>query len=301
MSPALRVFTITACFLIVSAGVAIDFAIRELSPRGAIKSNPSGAPNAPNHAGKPFSGNSIHSKPAVPSTDAMSVSIPSVKAKPAPSAEPVPDPEPSAQAPPLEPITILFFHGGGWNRGAPEEMEPLAKRYRAWGYRVLTVPYRNSGDNIVQQLTYSKKVAGSISGTVLAYGVSAGGTIAATLAAIGAVEGAVVVVAPTDLPTWTASTPYYSSEQHWRDLGMSQSDLKIASPLRWLGAHPAPQYLQYMADDPVVPLEQGNQYFSAAKAKQPDTSLTVMNGKGHAYPAEYAVGAAQWISDRWKP
>lgn len=265
--------------------------------------------NQPSHQRQLNSQNSDHhtKHPLAHTVTAMSVSLPATNSETRAlegSAPVTPSVLPVVTG---KPVTILFFYGGGWNAGRAADIRPLANRFIAMGYRGLAVPYRETvGDNIIRQVAYARKVVSDVrtqypGGAVLAYGVSAGGTIAADLAAAGEVDGAVVVIAPTDLPNWHAGSPYYSTPKHWSDLGMTATDLVLASPMHLLGRKTAPEYLQYAEHDPIVPLDQGQRYFVAAKVVQSDTTQTVMQTGGHEYPATYALWAAKWIHDRWPP
>jgi len=130
-------------------------------------------------------------------------------------------------------VSILFVHGGAWAGGSPAELEPLAVKYRGLGYNAISIEYRDGNNNILHQID---NVQAQVSkyrarGPVVLYGVSAGGTLAAALAAAGKVDGAVVVGAPTDLPTWS-SNPYrgFFARKVLEALGMTPAEVRDACP-----------------------------------------------------------------------
>jgi dipeptidyl aminopeptidase/acylaminoacyl peptidase len=136
-------------------------------------------------------------------------------------------------------------------------------------------------------------------GPVVAYGMSAGATLAAALAATGEVDGAVVAGGPTNLLNWICVSPYLTTARFWRDVGMDRNARRLASPVFRLNGHQSPQLLQYGDIDPLVPIDQGLQYFEAAVKGQPDTSFQLMPISPHTYPAAYRVKAREWIQARW--
>lgn len=202
--------------------------------------------------------------------------------------------------------TVLFLHGGAWVGGTPAELEPLAAKYRTLGYNAISVNYRDGDNNILHLID---NVQAEVSkhqdkGPVVLYGVSAGGTLAAALAANGKVDGAVVIGAPTDLPTWSAN-PYQGSlaRKVLNALGMTPAQVREASPIGRLSGRPAPQLLQYGDSDEFVPPQQGATYARAARKLQADIKFETMGGVDHtaalAYTPAYAGHAQAWIQQRW--
>ena len=51
--------------------------------------------------------------------------------------------------------------------------------------------------------------------------------------------------------------------------------------------------------DPIVPIDQGLNYFRAARKGQVDTKYTLMPISPHMYRQPYATAARQWIQQRW--
>ncbi len=201
-------------------------------------------------------------------------------------------------------VTVLVLHGGGFVGGTPASVEPIAKELRGAGYNAIAVPYRdeNPNGNVLGEIAtvrrYVKDAEGY--GPVIAYGVSAGGTLAAALAARGEIAGAVVAGGPTNLLTWICVVPPVTvTPAYWNGLGMSIGDRRAASPYFRLDGHQSPQLLLYGDIDPIVPIDQGLNYFRAALKGQPDTTYTLMPVSPHAFRQPYRTEARQWIQQRW--
>jgi acetyl esterase/lipase len=199
-------------------------------------------------------------------------------------------------------ITILLLHGGGFNGGDPSTVAPIATDLHDAGYNVVAPAYRddNPTGNILGEIATVRAIAqdAAKNGPVIAYGVSAGGTLAAALAARGEVAGAVVAGGPTNLLTWFGLSPL-PLPGYWASLGMSTADRREASPYYLLDGHQSPELLLYGDIDPIVPIDQGINYFRAALKGQPDTKFTLMAASPHAFWQSYRVEAKQWIQARW--
>lgn len=201
-------------------------------------------------------------------------------------------------------VTVLVLHGGGFVGGTPASVEPIAKELRGAGYNAIAVPYRdeNPTGNVLGEIATVRRYAQDAEGygPVIAYGVSAGGTLAAALAARGEVAGAVVAGGPTNLLTWISVVPPVTViPSFWKGLGMSVADRRAASPYFRLNGHQSPQLLLYGDIDPIVPIDQGVNYFRAAHKGQVDTKYTLMPISPHAFRQPYATEARQWIQQRW--
>jgi acetyl esterase/lipase len=201
-------------------------------------------------------------------------------------------------------VTVLVLHGGGFDRGSPTTVEPIATDLRAAGYRTIVVPYldENPSGNVLGEIATVKRYADNakLRGPVIAYGISAGGTLAGALAARGEVDGAVVASGPTNLLTLLNVSADPTGAQKWRALGMSRADRRTASPYYRLDGRQSPQLLLYGDVDLLVPLEQGINYYRAAAKGQRDTSFRIMTLTPHTIPPlRYRVQARQWIQARW--
>lgn len=199
-------------------------------------------------------------------------------------------------------VTVLVLHGGGFNGGEPKSVEPIARDLRAAGYNAIAVPYRdeNPTGNVLGEIATVRRYAQQAAprGPVITYGVSAGGTLAAALAASGEVAGAVVAGAPTNLLTWISVTPL-TIPSYWQNLGMSAADRRAASPYYRLSSRSSPQLLLYGDIDPIVTIDQGVNYYRAARRSQPDTTYTLMPLSPHAFREPYRAAAREWIKQRW--
>jgi acetyl esterase/lipase len=199
-------------------------------------------------------------------------------------------------------VTILVLHGGGFNGGHPGSVEPIARDLRAAGYNAIAVPYRdeNPTGNVLGEIATVRRYAQQAAshGPVVTYGVSAGGTLAAALAATGEVAGAVVAGGPTNLLTWTTVSPL-TIPSYWQNLGMSVADRRAASPYFRLTGRQSPQLLLYGDIDPIVTIDQGVNYYRAARKGQADTMYTLMNLAPHTFPQPYRAEARAWIQRHW--
>jgi acetyl esterase/lipase len=199
-------------------------------------------------------------------------------------------------------VTVLVLHGGGFIGGTPSSVEPLVTDLRAAGYDAIAVDYRwgNPTSNVLGEIAtvHRHAQAAAARGPVIAYGVSAGGTLAAALAARGEVDGAVVAGAPTNLLTWIGLAPV-PTQLFWQRMGMDRNARREASPYYRVNGRQTPQLLLYGDIDPIVPIEQGLNYYRVASMGQPDTTFTLMGVSPHAYWNSYRVVAKQWIQARW--
>lgn len=200
--------------------------------------------------------------------------------------------------------TILLLHGGGFVGGTTAEVEPIAANLRGVGYHVVVVDYlkENPNGNILGEIATVRRAADAAraQGPVVAYGVSAGATLAAALAARGDVAGAVVAGGPTNLLTWFCLSPM-TTPGYWNGLGMSPADRRQASPYFRLDGHQSPQLLLYGDIDPLVTVDQGLNYYRAAKQGQPDTTFQLMPLAPHTYREPFPSHARAWIQQRWPP
>ena len=199
-------------------------------------------------------------------------------------------------------VTVLVLHGGGFIGGGPGSVEPLAADLRAAGYDAVAVDYRseNPTGNVLGEIATVRRrvMEAEVRGPVIAYGVSAGGTLAAALAARGEVAGAVVAGAPTNLLNWIgiAAPP---TQLFWQRMGMDRNARIQASPYYRLNGDASPQLLLYGDVDLIVPIDQGMNYYRAARKVQTDTTFTLMTISPHAYWNSYRTLARQWIEARW--
>ncbi|MEY2513186.1 MAG: acetyl esterase [bacterium] len=199
-------------------------------------------------------------------------------------------------------VTVLVLHGGGFIGGYPGSVEPIAADLRAAGYDAIAVDYRSenpSGNVLGEIATVRRRVMeAEVRGPVVAYGVSAGGTLAAALAARGEVAGAVVAGGPTNLLNWIGIAPQ-PTQLFWQRMGMDRSERIQASPYYRLDGDQSPQLLLYGDVDPIVPIDQGLNYYRAARRGQVDTTFTLMTISPHAFWNSYRSLARQWIEARW--
>jgi acetyl esterase/lipase len=199
-------------------------------------------------------------------------------------------------------VTVLVLHGGGFIGGYPGSVEPLAQDLRAAGYEAIAVDYRseNPNGNVLGEIATVRRLVmeAETRGPVVAYGVSAGGTLAAALAARGEVAGAVVAGGPTNLLNWIGIAPQ-PTQLFWQHMGMDRNERIQASPYYRLNGDQSPQLLLYGDIDPIVPVDQGLNYYRAAHKGQADTTFTLMTVSPHAYWNSYRLQARRWIEARW--
>ncbi|WP_158539589.1 alpha/beta hydrolase [Meiothermus sp. QL-1] len=202
---------------------------------------------------------------------------------------------------------VVWIHGGGWysgdkRRGWPH-LVPLAQA----GFFTATVAYRLSREAQFPAQIHDVKCAirylraqahryGLNPERIGVWGGSAGGHLAALLGVSGGVEGlegaggwkgyssrvqAVVVwFAPTDL---TSVDPRRRSVQLLLG-GPVHERLELArqaSPLYYVTPDDPPFLIQHGAEDPVVPLEQGQKLYQKLKLQGVEARLEVFPGMGH--------------------
>lgn len=193
---------------------------------------------------------------------------------------------------PQGPLVILL-HGGGWQSGSPNSLQPWVDDFQANGIRAKSIGYPFG--SVIGAIRHVRaEVAKERCGPVIAYGISAGGTIAAFLAAEGSVAGGINVVGPTDFTRWIGPV----ATDVGRKTGLTSYAAKRESSPYWNLSKPAPQLIQCGIADPLVTYEQCLRYHQGARQKQPDTTLQNLLGHGQqATTGRYQARA--WIAARW--
>ena len=190
-------------------------------------------------------------------------------------------------------VTVLLLHGGGWQGGGPENMQPWADDFARHGMRAIAISYPLR--DVLGAIEHVRRVAAQQPGPVVLYGISAGGTIAAALAAQGAVAGAINLVGPTDLTRWASP----AGLRIMRQLGLdTYAERRAASPYWMLAGRQTPTLTQCGLADPFVEWTQCQRWAAAAFKGQSDTRLHSLIG-GHSQSSRDRAIAREWIRARF--
>ncbi len=207
---------------------------------------------------------------------------------------------------------IVWIHGGGWQKGAKENVGPAAG-FAARGFAVASVGYRLSGEavfpaqiedckNAVRWLRANAARYGMDGRRVAAWGSSAGGHLAALLGTSGGVaaletggepvrvQAVVDYYGPADFrPQTLSGRAGDSGGPVARLLGGPVADrteqAALASPLTHISGDDPQFFIVHGDQDRVVPLIQSTRLMEALSAAGVRAELRVLPGAGHGGPA----------------
>ena len=208
-----------------------------------------------------------------------------------------------------EPVPLLvYFHGGGWARGAPPETWTGFRRYINAGFSVATVEYRLSGEARAPAAVQDARCAlqwlgdnaakfGVDPSRIVVMGTSAGGHIALMAGLLGD-ENAVDVPACANPPGVAAILDFYgptdltvlksrSGQRHPTVVAFTgegeegERVEQLVSPISYVAADSPPVFIVHGTSDPVVPIDQS--YTLAARLKKAGVPhrLSVVSGGEH--------------------
>lgn len=195
---------------------------------------------------------------------------------------------------------IVFFFGGGWNSGSPNQFENQARHFAKRGMIAITADYRVKSRHGVQVVECVKDAKAAIAwvrenakrlgidvNRIAASGGSAGGHLAAatgTLSGFGSDErpNAMILFNPacTLAPTADWQPRSVSGELSAERLGV---EAQMISPAHHIGAHTAPTLILHGKADTTVPYASVVAFESEMKKADRPCKLVGYEGAGHGF------------------
>ncbi len=199
-----------------------------------------------------------------------------------PAPEPLRAPAPAMTSSPAKVSgTMLMLHGGGWTGPGPRSQAKLmttpGDALTARGWRVVSVDYRAGADSLADVLTAAGAEAAQATGGLLCiYGESAGAQLALVAAArLPAVDCVVAVGPPADFETYIAEVRAsndqqrkYVADQIEAVWGATPELRAPYDPIRLIPSIGADVLLLREADDPLIPVEQVENFVAARPTSQ---------------------------------
>jgi acetyl esterase len=195
---------------------------------------------------------------------------------------------------------IVFFFGGGWNSGSPDQFERQARHFAKRGMIAITADYRvksRQGVQVVEcvkdakaVIAWVRKHAGRLGidpDRIAASGGSAGGHLAAstgTISGFGSDErpNAMILFNPacTLVPIEGWSPPERKAELSAARLGV---EAQAISPAHHIGPHTPPTLILHGKSDTTVPYESAVAFESVMKKAGRPCKLVGYEGAGHGF------------------
>ena len=196
--------------------------------------------------------------------------------------------------------TAILILGGGFLEPGWADMH-ICRDLARHGFRTvnLVYPLHDLPGAVHLARSRARRAQQGTRRPVFAVGLSVGGTLAELLAVRGEVDAAVAVAAPSDLLHWapggdaTVALERPDAAAYWRDVGASRAERRAASPLRHVGAHPAPLLLFHSRTDEVVPFAQS----LALRRRVATSRLRLLRGR-HLESQAWRRPAFAWLARR---
>lgn len=195
---------------------------------------------------------------------------------------------------------IVFFFGGGWNSGSPEQFEGQARHFAKRGMIAITADYRVKSRQDVQVVECVKDAKAAIAWVrenaqrlgidpdkIAASGGSAGGHLAActgTISGNGSDErpNAMILFNPvcTLAPIGSWNPPEAKSRLSVERLGV---EAQVISPAHHIGAHTPPTLILHGKKDTTVPYASVVAFESEMKKAGRSCKLVGYDDAGHGF------------------
>ena len=203
--------------------------------------------------------------------------------------------DPTTQKP-----AIVFFFGGGWNSGSPEQFESQARHFAQRGMIAITADYRVKSRQGVQVVECVKDAKAAIAWVrenaqrlgidpdkIAASGGSAGGHLAAstgTISGIGSDErpNAMILFNPA-----CTLAPIAGWQPPGAKAGLSAErfgvEAQVISPAHHIGPHTPPTLILHGKKDTTVPYASVVAFESVMKKAERPCKLVGYDGAGHGF------------------
>ena len=177
--------------------------------------------------------------------------------------------------------TMIMLHGGGWTGPGPTSQKRLmtmpGETFLAHGWRIVSVDYRAGADSLTDVLDAAGAEATQATGGLLCvYGESAGAQLALVVAArLSAVDCVIAVGPPTDFETYLGEVGASNdperkavADQIEAVWGATPEDRAPEDAIKLVSSIGADVLLMREADDPLIPIEQIENFVAARPTTQ---------------------------------
>lgn len=195
--------------------------------------------------------------------------------------------------------TIVFFFGGGWNSGSPEQFESQARHFAKRGMIAITADYRVKSRHGVQVVECVKDAKAAIAWTrenaqrlgidpnkVAAAGGSAGGHLAAstgTISGFGSDERPNAMVLFNPACTLAPIAGWQSEGKASLSVERLGVEAQVISPAHHIGPHTPPTLILHGTKDTTVPYGSVVAFESVMKKAGRPCKLVGYEGAGHGF------------------
>jgi acetyl esterase len=198
---------------------------------------------------------------------------------------------------------LLFFHGGGWSEGQPENGYPLCQHWASRGMVCISFAYRlagTGGTTPIECITDAKSAVrwvrsqadelGVDPGKVVASGGSAGGHLAVSTAVLeGFEEGDEdwsISSSPDAVIAWSAAVNV--AEENWfKTLLGERGDVRAYSPAHHVRPGLPPMALLHGTADETVPFRTVAEFAADMREAGNRCDLHAYEGAGHLFHVEH--------------
>jgi acetyl esterase len=198
---------------------------------------------------------------------------------------------------------LLFFHGGGWSEGQPENGYPLCQHWASRGMVCISFAYRlagTGGTTPIECITDAKSAVrwvrsqadelGVDPGKVVASGGSAGGHLAVSTAVLeGFEEGDEdwsISSSPDAVIAWSAAVNV--AEENWfKTLLGERGDVRAYSPAHHVRPGLPPMALLHGTADETVPFRTVEEFAADMREAGNRCDLHAYEGAGHLFHVEH--------------
>ena len=194
---------------------------------------------------------------------------------------------------------IVFFFGGGWNSGSPDQFEKQARHFAKRGMIAITADYRVKSRQGVQVVECVKDAKAAIAWVrenaerlgidpdkIAASGGSAGGHLAAstgTISGIGSDERPNAMILFNPACTLAAIANWQPGAKAKLSVERLGVEAQVISPAHHIGPHTPPTLILHGKKDTTVPYASVVAFESAMKKADRPCKLVGYDGAGHGF------------------
>ena len=194
---------------------------------------------------------------------------------------------------------IVFFFGGGWSGGTPEQFESQARYFAKRGMIAITADYRVKSRHGVQVVECVKDAKAAIAwvrenaqrlgidpNKIAASGGSAGGHLAAatgTISGLGSDERPNAMILFNPAATLAPIAGWEPSGEGDLSVKRFGVEAQVISPAHHIGAHTPPTLILHGKKDTTVPYDSVVAFESVMKKAERPCKLVGYEGEGHGF------------------